>query len=111
MMVGHRASGRLPKAAIMRVYRRNRQHDHNDDDDQENDSAAYVHVRPPLSAIAPDFRTPRGWTQILAGCHAMQCPSEQSSVRVVVRVRPGYHEPIAAQNTRDRPRPTTPTIT
>jgi hypothetical protein len=40
----------------------------------------------------------------------MQCPSKQSSVRVVVRVRPGYHEPIAAQNTSDRTRPTTPTI-
>src|SRR5450756_2084111 len=65
-----------------------------------------VHVPPPLSAIAPDFRTPRGWTQIPAGCHAMQCPSEQSSVRVVVHVRPGYHEPIAAQNTSDRTRPT-----
>jgi hypothetical protein len=34
----------------------------------------------------------------------MQCPSKQSSVRVVVRVRPGYHEPIAAQNTSDTQR-------
>lgn len=38
------------------------QHDHNDDDDQKNDSATYVHVRPPSCAIAPDSRTPSSWS-------------------------------------------------
>lgn len=63
MLLGQPASG-APKSRCDASLSPHQQHDHNDDDDQENDSATYVHVRPPLSSSAPDTRPPRGWTQI-----------------------------------------------